>query len=79
MWLVTLAVLAIFIIFAHPAISLLPAVHGNHFPILNLLFPAGTGLTLTNTVMIALGMIDPHESRIRARSDRLALICSRLC
>lgn len=78
-WLVSLAVLVIFIIFVHPATLLLPATFSQHSPVLQLLLMVISGLVLPPLVLARMPISSLHTAQVCEHSERLALICTRLC
>jgi hypothetical protein len=78
-WLASLAMLVIFIIFVHPATVLLPATYSQHFPFLQSLLIAVSGLVLPPVVLSPIQTIGTHMPQLCECSERLALICTRLC
>ena len=71
--------LAIFIIFVHPATLLLPATYAQHSPVLQLLLMAISSLVLPLLILAPLPASASHSPQLCDCSERLALICSRLC
>lgn len=78
--LASMAVLAIFIIFAHPATFLLPATYAGGSPILHLLVTAIGGLVVPVVALAPLWLHSFEAPQLAYdSSSRLALICTRLC
>lgn len=78
--LAAIAVLAIFIIFVHPATMLLPATFSKHLPLVHLLVLAVAG-SLVPLLTVVAWWTHGVECTPPAcnRSERLAIICTRLC
>jgi hypothetical protein len=75
-----MAVVAIFIIFAHPATLLLPATHADGASIFHLLITAIGGLVVPVVTLAPLWLHSFEASQLAYdSSSRLALICTRLC
>ncbi|MGE5205663.1 MAG: hypothetical protein ACM3PW_08605 [Chlamydiota bacterium] len=78
--LASMAVLAIFIIFAHPATLLPPATHANDASIFHLLITAIGGLVVPVAVLTPQCLYSFEAPQLACdSSSRLALICTRLC